>query len=219
MGFLLPWLRSDIRLTGRFPVAWLKGFDRVEGLGEELSADEMIVAFPDEPPPTPMRITFEVNGRKLAARIKPKKIYVSELPVKRYRCVCGFVGMGPAEKKQLDDLLENAPDPPYRKERIARPAKSPILRARPKHRPQNVVVSPEVEAKIVSLLLSEKRIAAPTGSQRPLLAIKSAKKLFEDGVSGMEYRVRSRTLNVHGATKNFDTRIFIPDKGAAVILT
>ena len=217
MGFLLPWGRSDIRLTGRFAVSWLKGFDHVEGLGEELSADEMIVSFAEEPPQGAMRVTFDVNGRKLAARIKPKKIFISEKPVKRYRCICSFVAMGPSERQQLDDLLENAPDPPYKIERIARPQKS---LARPRHRrPENVTVPLEVEAKILALLLGQKRIAPPSGKQRPLLAIKSAEPMTEEGVTGTQYRVRSRLVNQHGATKTFDTPIFISDKGPAHILT
>ena len=218
MGFLLPWLRSDVRLSGRFVVQWHKGFEQIEGRGEELSADELIVSFPDEPPETPMRVTFEINGKTLAARIKPKKVFISETQAKRYRCVCKFVGMGQHERRQLDDLLENAPDPPYKRERIARPKKAPVIRGRI-HRPENIIVPPEIEAKILELLLREKRIAKPAGGQRPLLAIKNAERVTEEGVSGTSYRVRSRMLNQHGVTKTFETPIFVPDKGAAQILT
>ena len=217
-SFLRPWLRSDVRLTGRFGVQWLRGFERVEGLGEELSADEMIVTFKEEPPKAAMRIQFEINGKRLVARIKPHKVYLSEKPSKSYRCVCRFSMMGPSEKRQLDDLLESAPDPPYKRERITRAPRRPIFRARHR-RPENITIPAEIEAKIVSFLLAQKRIAPPSGKQRPLLAIKSAERLSEDGQDGTSYRVRSRMVNSHGGTKTFDTPLFVPDKGDVRMLT
>ena len=211
LSFLKPWLRSDIRLTGRFSVQWLKGFERIEGTGEELSADELIVTFKEEPPKTAMRIHFEINGKKLAAKIKPHKVYLSEKPAPSYRCVCRFFMMGPHEKRQLDDLLENAPDPPYKRERIQRRARY--------RRPESVAIPPEIEAKIVTFLIAQKRIAPAKGKQRPLLAIKSSVPVTEDGQDGVTYRVRSRIINTHGVTKTYDTPLFVPNKGDIRMLT
>lgn len=201
----MPWLRSDVRLTGRFAVQWLKGFERIEGLGEEISADELIVTFKEEPPKTAMRIHLEINGKKLAAKIKAQNIYLSEKPTRSFRCVCRFSMMGPHEKRQLDDLLENAPDPPYKRERIQRRARH--------RRPDTVAIAPEVEAKIVTFLLGQKRLAPAAGKQRPLLAIKSAEPISEEGIEGSRYRVRSRIVNKNGVTKTYDTLLFIPHKG------
>ena len=212
MNFFFPWSRSNIRLTGRFPVQWLNGFERIEGRGEELSADEIVVTFPEMPPPSAIRIFLEVNGTRLCAKVKPQRIDIIEKGAKQFRCTCRFGFMGPGARKELSEVLEGAPSPPYRKERFEPPRRSPIFR-RKRAQSTNVIVPPEIEAKIVAFLAWQKRLAAPSGVKRPLLAIKSAHPLTEDGKEGMQYRVRSRIVDTHGVTKTFDTAIFIPHGG------
>lgn len=214
MAFLLPWLRSDIRLKGRFVVQWLKGFERVACAGEELTAYGLVATFPAEPPKRAMRVLIDVNGRKLSARIVPQKIEPVDA---QFKCRCKFTMMGPREQRELTEVLENAPSPPYKRDRIERPQRSPVFKRRAVSK--TLTVPAEIEAKVVALLIAFKKLAPPTGNQRPLLAIKSAQPLTEEGVPGTQYRVRSRVVDSHGVTKTFDTEIFVPNKGDARILT
>ncbi|MDP9017862.1 MAG: hypothetical protein M3N19_06055 [Candidatus Eremiobacteraeota bacterium] len=218
MRFLMPWLRSDIRLTGRFRVSWLRGFERIEGIGEELSAFEIVVLFPQEPPTTPIRIHFDVNGKKLAGRIQLQKAEPPQKAGSAVRYRCSFVAMGVRERADLNDALENAPSPPYKRERLI-PLIDGSATSRKRSHHATVSIPAEIEAKIVDFLVSQRRIAAPNGAQRPLLAIKEASPITEADQEGMRYRVRSRLVNNHGITKNFDTPIFIPNKGELRILT
>ena len=212
--FLMPWLRSDIRLTGRFAVHWLKGFERIAGAGEELSGYDLVATFPEEPPKTPIRVLIDVNGRKLSARIVAQK--VDDGGKGQFKCRCKFSLMGPREQRELTEVLENAPSPPYKRERIEPPKRSPMFKRRPVRR--NIVVPPEIEGRIVTILVGLQRLAQPAGTQRPLIAVKEEQPLTEDGVSGKAYRVRSRIVNSHGVTKTFDTSIFVPERGEARVL-
>lgn len=213
--FLMPWSRSDIRLTGRFAVHWLKGFERIPGAGEELSGYDLVATFPEEPPKTPIRVLIDVNGRKLSARIVAKK--VDDVGNGRFKCRCKFSRTGPREQRELTEVLENAPSPPYKRERVESPKRSLMFKRRPVRRTA-VVLAPEVEGRIIGILVGLKRLAQPAGTQRPLIAIKEEQSVTEDGVSGKAYRVRSRIVNSHGVTKTFDTSVFVPETGEARVL-
>lgn len=200
--YLVPWLRSDIRLRGRFAVQWLQGFERVPGAGEELSGYGLVATFAQEPSNRPLRVLIDVDGRKLSARILLQQ---SEPANAQFRCSFKFVAMGRRERRELNEVLETAPAPRYTRERIERPERA--ARA--------LAVAPETEARIVTALVHLKRLARPDGPKRPLLAIKAESDVTEDGVEGKQYRVRSRFVDSHGVTKTFDTDVFVPVKGEA----
>jgi hypothetical protein len=183
-----------------FKFVWLRGGERVPGVGTELSEGGCLIATRDQPPKE-FDAIFDLGKRQLPLRLRSVRGREFVREGTRWIAVgCSFSGIAADDYDALVRVLKNIPDSVN--------AARAELAAKDKTDDAYRLLPLAVQHRVLATLIKHGRIAMPPEGQAPLMRMDELGR----GPDGHRLAVHSRIAS-HDGPQLFDSIIVIDPKG------